>query len=123
MISDFLLINGVPMPEPGTFEVSGADLDGENATRLESGNMQRDRIWSSARQPRCKWNAIPQEETELLLNAIHPEEFSCTYWDPKAGRVTKRCYASQWRTQYCNGTNNYGSPLWDVSFDIIESSR
>ena len=124
MISSYLKIDGVNMPEPGTFKVGGNDLDGENTTRLENWNMQRDVIGFAWRQPWCTWNAIPQSESQLLLTAIKKKEFTVTYVDPCEGLVTKTCYAGPWEAeQVPKSMSKPGGPWWDVSFDITESKR
>jgi len=124
MISSYLKIDGVNMPEPSTFKVGGTDLDSENTTRLENGNMQRDVIGFAWRQPGCTWKAIPQVESQLLLNAIEKESIAVTYTDPKDGAVTKTCYAGPWDTEQVEGSmNKPGGPWWNVSFDLTESVR
>lgn len=124
MISSHLKIDGVNMPEPGTFKVGGNDLDGENTSRLENGNMQRDIIWYAARQPSCTWNAIPQAESSLLLNAINKKEFTVTYSDPRDGVVTKNCYAGPWSAEEVpKSASKADGPWWDVSFDLTEARR
>lgn len=124
MITSYLKIDGVNMPEPGTFSVGGTDLDGENTARLENGNMQRDVIGYAWRQPSCTWNAIPQAESQLLLCAIDKEDFTVEYTDPKEGLVTKTCYAGPWTAeQIPKSMSKAGGPWWNVAFDITEAQR
>lgn len=124
MISSYLKIDGVNMPEPGEFSIGGTDLDGENTNRLENGNMQRDVIGYAWREPSCSWNAIPQAESSLLLNAIDKEDFTVDYIDPKDGATTKTCYAGPWKAeQIPKSMSKPNGPWWDVSFDLIEAKR
>lgn len=120
MISSFLKIDSVNMPEPGAFRITGNDLDSENTQRLENGNLQRDVIGFAWRTPGCEWNGIPQAESQTLLTAIKKASFTVTYTDPADGVVTKTCYASPWEAERVPGSDPV---LWNISFDIIECRR
>lgn len=125
MVSDFLTINGQSMPEPFGFEVKGDDLDSENSTRLENGNMHRDIIWSKARQIACEWHGISQYEAQMLFSNFDAKEFQISILDPKVGRLSLRVYVSKWSSKLIEGTARTcrNGPLWNVSCTFIESSR
>lgn len=124
MVSSFLKIDSVNMPEPAVFRVSGNDLDGENTRRLENGNMNRSVIGYGWRQPVSEWKGIPQAEAQTLLSAIMKKSFTVTYQDPVVGTVTKTCYAGPWEAEYIPKTAGLtGGPLWNISIELIESNR
>lgn len=124
MISDFLKIDGVNMPEPDDFPVRASDIVSAGSFMLENGNEQRDVIAFAFRSTSCTWTNLPQDEAELLLAAIDKASFSVTHSDPKAGTKTTTCRAGEWEANQVPGTESQSDgPWWDVSFDLTESAR
>lgn len=85
-----LIINGVAIATPKTFEVTISDLDGESNRNL-NGQLLRDRI-AVKRKLTCEWPPLLQVEISMLLQAVKDVFFEVTYPDPMNGIVTKTMY-------------------------------
>ncbi len=111
-------VNGVDISTPKTFEVVIQDLDGEQSSRDQSGNMHRDRV-AVKRKLQLEWPPLTQNEISTLLTAVSGVFFSVTYPDPQAGTVTKTMYVGD-RTspayQYKDGVAKWSG----LKMDFIE---
>ena len=85
-----LIINGVAVKPPKSFQVGIQDIDGETG-RNANGDMVRDRI-TTKRKLDCEWGMLTQGEMSQLLNAVAPEFFEVSYPDPINGQTTKTFY-------------------------------
>ncbi|EOU1808319.1 MAG: DUF6711 family protein [Clostridium perfringens] len=86
-----LVINGVEIATPKTFQVDINDIDGET-NRNAKGEMLRDRI-ATKRKLNCEWSPLSEEECSELLKAVKDIFFQVTYPDPMEGRaLTKTFY-------------------------------
>lgn len=86
-----LVINGVEIATPKTFQVDINDIDGET-NRNAKGEMLRDRI-ATKRKLNCEWPPLSEEECSELLKAVKDIFFQVTYPDPMEGRaLTKTFY-------------------------------
>ena len=79
-----LIINGVTIVTPKSFQVSIQDIDGETG-RDANGNMVRDRV-TTKRKLDCEWGL------STLLSSVTSEFFSVSYPDPIIGQTTKTFY-------------------------------
>lgn len=85
-----LIINGVTIVTPKSFQVSIQDIDGETG-RDANGNMVRDRV-TTKRKLDCEWGFLTQSEMSTLLSSVTNEFFSVSYPDPIIGQTTKTFY-------------------------------
>ena len=85
-----LIINGVAVKPPKSFQVDIQDIDGETG-RNANGDMVRDRI-TTKRKLDCEWGMLTQDEMSQLLNAVSPEFFTVSYPDPMLGQTTKNVF-------------------------------
>ncbi|EJT5924480.1 DUF6711 family protein [Clostridium perfringens] len=86
-----LVINGVEIATPKTFQVDINDIDGET-NRNAKGEMLRDRI-ATKRKLNCEWPPLNEYECSELLKAVKDIFFQVTYPDPMEGRaLTKTFY-------------------------------
>ena len=86
-----LVINGVEIATPKTFQVDINDIDGET-NRNAKGEMLRDRI-ATKRKLNCEWTPLNEYECSELLKAVKDIFFQVTYPDPMEGRaLTKTFY-------------------------------
>ena len=85
-----LIINGVTIVTPKSFQVSIQDIDGETG-RDANGNMVRDRV-TTKRKLDCEWGFLTQSEMSTLLSSVTSEFFSVSYPDPITGQTTKTFY-------------------------------
>ena len=86
-----LVINGVEIATPKTFQVDINDIDGET-NRNAKGEMLRYRI-ATNRKLNCEWPPLNEYECSELLKAVKDIFFQVTYPDPMEGRaLTKTFY-------------------------------
>lgn len=86
-----IVINGVDIATPSTFQVEISDIDGET-NRNAKGEMLRDRI-TTKRKLNCEWGVLSSIECSTLLKAVKDIFFTVTYPDPmEGGPVTKTFY-------------------------------
>ncbi|WP_105155005.1 DUF6711 family protein, partial [Streptococcus suis] len=75
-----LIINGVTVVPPKSFQVAINDVDGETG-RNANGDMVRDRI-TTKRKLECDWGMLTQAEMAQIQNAVQPVFFEVSYPDP-----------------------------------------
>ena len=63
-----LIINGVTIVTPKSFQVSIQDIDGETG-RDANGNLVRDRV-TTKRKLDCYWGFLTQSEMSTLLSSV-----------------------------------------------------
>lgn len=79
-----LKINGADMPTPTDMICTISDIDSSKSGRSADGIMHRDRI-AVKRKLQLKWSFLTPADMSLLLKAVKPIFFACTYPDPEAG--------------------------------------
>lgn len=85
-----LVINGVEIATPKTFQVDINDIDGET-NRNAKGEMLRDRI-AVKRKLNCEWPPLSEEECSELLKSVKDIFFQVTYPDPMEGRMLTKTF-------------------------------
>lgn len=112
-----LIINGVTVVAPKSFQVGIQDIDGETG-RDANGNMIRDRV-TTKRKLECEWGILTQDEIRTLLSAVTSEFFSITYPDPMEGMVNRTFYVGD-RTSPAYSFNEKLKPWSGLKMNFIE---
>ena len=112
-----LIINGVAVEPPKSFQVGIQDIDGETG-RNANGDMMRDRI-TVKRKLDCEWGMLTQEEMSRLLNAVSPGFFTVSYPDPMLGQTTKTFYVGDRTAPSYSFTEKF-KPWSGAKFNLIE---
>lgn len=114
-----IVVNGVTLPQPYSYEWSLQDISAPNAGRTEDTLMHKDRI-GQKRKLQLSWKTKDTAVTSQILTAFQPEYVSVRYFD-----LLENSYAT--RTFYV-GDRQGNIKLWwvnrhlieTISFDIIE---
>lgn len=85
-----LKINSTLIKTPSKFQVTIADVYGENLTNAKGENII-DRI-GTKRSMSCEWEQLSQAECSTLLTAMADVYFSLEYPDPITGVTTRTVY-------------------------------
>ena len=112
-----LIINGVTVVAPKSFQVAIQDIDGETG-RDANGNMVRDRV-TTKRKLDCEWGMLTQSEISVLLNNVKSVFFSISYPDPIEGQVTKTFYVGD-RTSPAYSFTSKLKPWSGLKMNFIE---
>lgn len=112
-----LIINGVTIVTPKSFQVSIQDIDGETG-RDANGNMVRDRI-TTKRKLDCEWGLLTQAEMSSLLSSVASEFFSISYPDPIIGQTIKTFYVGD-RSSPAYSFNEKLKPWSGLKMNFIE---
>lgn len=112
-----LIINGVTVVTPKSFQVAIQDIDGDTG-RNAKGNMVRDKI-TVKRKLECEWGLLSQKEMSTLLNAVVNTFFSIKYPDPQLGVVTKTFYVGD-RTAPAYSFTEKFKPWSSLKMNFIE---
>ena len=113
-----MVINGVAVHDPSSLSVVEQDLDSDNTSRDETGQLHRDRVRQGIRKISAKWTALTQPDAAAILSAASPASFSVEYIDPESA-------TEQIRTMYvgdrtCEIIPTSLGKRWNISFDLIE---
>ncbi|MGT2802997.1 DUF6711 family protein [Streptococcus henryi] len=112
-----LIINGVTVVPPKSFQVGINDVDGETG-RNANGDMVRDRI-TTKRKLECEWGTLTQAEISTILKAVKPVFFQVSYPDPDLGQTTKTFYVGD-RTSPAYSFSNKLKPWSGLKFNLVE---
>ncbi|MBF0779799.1 MULTISPECIES: DUF6711 family protein [unclassified Granulicatella] len=112
-----LIINGVTVVTPKTFQVSISDIDGESS-RNARGQIIRDRV-AIKRKIECEWGMLTQFEIQQILAAVINEFVTVQYPDPQLGMVTKTFYVEE-RSSPAYSWNNHLKPWSGLKMSLIE---
>lgn len=114
-----IVINGVKVESPDTYEVVISDLD-SSANRSGNGTLFRDRI-AVKRTINLSWLFLTSSQLSVLLDSVSDVFFSVTYMDPQTnGFQTGTFYVSD-RSQGAAVKNKDGSYTWrDISMSLVE---
>ena len=85
-----LVINGVEIATPKTFQVDINDIDGET-NRNAKGEMLRDRI-ATKRKLNCEWPPLNEYVCSELLKSVKDIFFQVTYPHPMEGRMLGKTF-------------------------------
>lgn len=124
-IQKYLIINGVEMPTPSSYEYTEADFDSSDSTRTETGVLVRKRIRRGVHTIKCKWSAITTEQLNIILKAIEPVWVTVKAFSPKVETgdhlVTFTGYAQATRTStVILPRYNARETLWSIECSFIE---
>lgn len=112
--------------QPATMQVALQDVDGDETGRVQSGDMERDRIVGGAdakRKVSYTWSGIPMAEMSRLLQAMKDSEFYLTYPDPYTGafRTAKVYVGDRTAPMFRNSPDTVGDIVWEsLSANFIE---
>lgn len=113
-----LNINGTDTPDPASFSVALQDIDSDNTTRDETGQMHRDRVRQGVRKASGKWTFKTNADAQLLLNLVSPDAVTATMLDPQdGGQRTGTFYVGD---RSCDLVHTGLGLRWTVSFDLVE---
>ena len=112
-----LIINGVSVVPPKSFQVGVQDVDGETG-RNANGDMVRDRI-TTKRKLEIEWGMLTQSECSVILNAVSAVFFTVSYPDPISGQSTRTFYVGD-RTAPAYSFTNKFKPWSGLKFNLIE---
>ncbi len=119
-LSNYIRIGTYQPPAPTGYEVQRADLDSENTTRNEAGELKRDRIRAGVYKIIAKWRLTSSELSQFTA-AISNAQFSVTFLDlTSAAYVTKTMYAGDRSASVVAGSSTAGEMLVDFSVNFIE---
>lgn len=112
-----LVINGVTVVPPKSFQVSVNDIDGETG-RNANGDMVRDRI-TTKRKLDCEWGMLTQSEMVQIQTAVSAVFFPVSYPDPVLGQTTKTFYVGDRSAPAYSFTERL-KPWNGLKFNLIE---
>ncbi|RSJ13859.1 DUF6711 family protein [Streptococcus intermedius] len=112
-----LLLNGVAVVAPKSFQVGIQDVDGETG-RNANGDMVRDRI-TTKRKLECEWGRLTQSEISEILNAVSEVFFTVSYPDPVNGQMTGTFYVGDRTSPAYTFTNKF-KPWSGLKFNLVE---
>ncbi|MEI6580205.1 MAG: hypothetical protein WCN92_12210 [Eubacteriales bacterium] len=117
-----LTIGSTAMPNPTKYTVKRADLDSENTTRDELGNLHRERVRAGAYVIDVAWQ-VTKAAFKTVVDALAPVSFSATFFDPNsASTATATMYAGD-RTgdllQYTDEAHPENS-MWELSATLVQ---
>jgi hypothetical protein len=112
-----LLINGVAVAAPKSFQVNLVDLDSDKSNRNAKGVMLRDRL-RQMRKLECEWGPLTNAQISVILQAVNSVSTSVTYPDPYTGTNQTRTFYAGDRTAPAYDFNNQ---IWQgLKMDLIE---
>ena len=124
-IQKYLIINGVELPTPSSYEYTEADFDSSDSTRTETGILVRKRIRRGVHTVKAKWNTITTEQLNVILKAVEPVWVTVKAFSPKVTTgdrmVTYTGYAQGTRTStIILPKYNSRETVWSFECSFIE---
>lgn len=113
-----LIINGVTVVPPKSFQVGIQDIDGETG-RNANGDMVRDRI-TTKRKLEMEWGMLSNEQCSAILSAVTPVFFTVSYPDPLTGNQVTRTFYVGDRTAPAYTFTEKFKPWSGLKFNLIE---
>lgn len=111
-----LSIDGVPMPDPTSYDVTMANLQSSNSGRNDEGVMIIETIRTDVASINIGWEMLTNSELATIMTAIAPDELTVTYF--YGANKTATMYVGDRKVTMRTATNN--DHRWDVSFSLIE---
>lgn len=114
-------IGGVDMPAPSKYNVTLQDIDSENTSRTETGQLVRDRIRASVYKIEIAWQ-VEHSQIKIITDALSPAKFSVNFYDPTTN-------AHPTKDMYCGDRNGNllvykafapSKSLWEIATSLIE---
>ena len=114
-----MLVDGVELPAPSTFEWGMIDVSASDSGRTQDGKMHKNRL-AQTRQLKLSWSGTDKARTAKILQMVNPEYIRVTYPDAMSG-------TDETLTFYL-GDRSAPIKIWTVnnkryeilSFDLIE---
>lgn len=114
-----MLVDGVELPTPSTFEWGMIDVSASDSGRTQDAQMHKNRI-AQKRQLKLSWSGTDTARTAKILQMVNPEYIRVTYPDAMSG-------TDETRTFYV-GDRSAPIKIWTInnkryetlSFDLIE---
>mgnify|MGYP007016823685 CR=1 FL=1 len=109
----------VALPDPSKLTWDKDDIDSEETTRNQLGDLFRDRV-ASKRKIECSWPPLPPSKCSTLLKAVKDQFFQITYPDAEEG--TNRTMTAYVGTRSAPMYSCIDSePLWEgLNMNFIE---
>lgn len=114
-----LIIDGVALPEPSEFSWGHQDVSDSDSGRTEDTIMHKNRIGQKVTLS-LGWNNITPDVAHAVLNAVQPEYFNITYFDPLEGQDTTKTFYVGDRSAPVKWWNVKGKIYSKLSFNVIE---
>lgn len=116
-----LVINGVQIKAPKSFNFGVMDLDGES-TRNARGKMTRDIIRKGIRKIELEWGPLSDGEIAMILQNVTGTFFSVTYPDAlTGGQRTGTFYVGDRSAPSYSWNDKYKSMKWNgLTMNFIE---
>lgn len=114
-------ISGTDMPAPTKYGVTIQDIDSENTTRTETGELVRDRVRAGVYKLGVTW-LVEHSVLKTITDAIAGDKFAVTFFDPTTN-TNKTC------DMYCGdrsgdlkfyNANDTSKSLWEITTSLIE---
>lgn len=114
-----MLVDGVELPTPSSFEWGMIDVSASDSGRTQDAQMHKNRI-AQKRQLKLSWSGTDTARTAKILQMVNPEYIRVTYPDAMSG-------TDETRTFYV-GDRSAPIKIWTInnkryetlSFDLIE---
>lgn len=117
-----LIIDGVEMPKPTSYQVTISDLDSSDSVRNEAGVLLRNRIRQGVTKVAVGY-IVPGDVAAKVLTATRPEKVSVTYFDPEAvSSSTMQAYVNDrtCTTKVYTPDMGISDIWWEIQFNLIE---
>ena len=86
-----MLVDGVELPTPSTFEWGMIDVSASDSGRTQDGKMHKNRI-AQKRQIKLSWSGTDKARTAKILQMVNPEYIRVTYPDAMSGTDETRTF-------------------------------
>ena len=106
-----MLVDGVALPTPSTFEWGLIDVSASDSGRTQDAQMHKNRI-AQKRQLKLSWSGTDTARTAKILQMVNPEYIRVTYPDAMSGTDETRTPIKIWTIN----NKRYET----LSFDLIE---
>lgn len=113
----FLLINGVRMPTPDSFDFTEFDLDSASTGRSESGFLNRERVRAAVASYDVGYVSMKSSDAAAVRDAIDPAELTVEVWF-LGDYVTRTMYAGDRKFQTHIDAN--GNEIVSMNFTLTE---
>lgn len=113
----FLLIDGVRMPTPDTFDFTEFDLDSASTGRSESGYLNRERVRASVASYDVGYTGMKASDAAVVREAVAPAVLEVEVWF-LGDYITRTMYAGDRKYQTHIDAN--GNEIVSLNFTLTE---
>lgn len=114
-----ILVGGVELPTPSSFEWGLIDVSASNSGRTQDGEMHKNRI-AQKRQLKLSWDGTDKARTAKILQMVNPEYIRVTYPDAMSGTDETRTFYVGDRTALIKIWTINNKRYETLSFNLIE---